>query len=449
MIKSTSLLRKYLFIIFIAVILLPLIVPLSSFLFIKYIEWIEDFKVAYSSVQIEEEWRNKATDLHEKNPEGIERTFQEFQGKYPEGSMFWVDNKGKTNLQIPKKQNIPQEWSASDAVAFMKRSFEGDPFTVVSYIGKEKQGAFMVFQIPRKYVKAPIAQIRKRYEIVFEMVIIGCFTTFIIISIIFFLKIRKRLLKLQKAMELPQDQTLPSKISISKQDEIGLLEESFNRMVEALQQSRLKEEEEEQFRRKLIADLSHDLRTPLTTMRAQIDSLKEEVISVKGQKTIVRMDEKINYLAELIENLLSYSLITAKKYPYHPERRDMTRLMRKVVASWYDILDEKGFEVDIVIPEKQLFWNIDENWFQRIIDNVIQNVVRHADDGKFIGVYVNHGEKTITVVDHGPGFQNTHSQNKGAGIGLSIIAVMAKEMGIDWSIESDDTGAKCIFKKLP
>ncbi|PEO42304.1 sensor histidine kinase, partial [Bacillus pseudomycoides] len=209
------------------------------------------------------------------------------------------------------------------------------------------------------------------------------------------------------------------------------------------------EEEEEQFRRKLIADLSHDLRTPLTTMRAQIDSLKEEVISVKGQKTIVRMDEKINYLAELIENLLSYSLITAKKYPYHPERRDMTRLMRKVVASWYDILDEKGFEVDIVIPEKQLFWNIDENWFQRIIDNVIQNVVRHADDGKFIGVYVNHGEKTITVVDHGPGFQNTHSQNKGAGIGLSIIAVMAKEMGIDWSIESDDTGAKCIFKKLP
>ncbi|AIK39795.1 histidine kinase-, DNA gyrase B-, and HSP90-like ATPase family protein [Bacillus pseudomycoides] len=102
-----------------------------------------------------------------------------------------------------------------------------------------------------------------------------------------------------------------------------------------------------------------------------------------------------------------------------------------------------------MIPEKQLFWNIDENWFQRIIDNVIQNVVRHADDGKFIGVYVNHGEKTITVVDHGPGFQNIHSQNKGAGIGLSIIAVMAKEMGIDWSIESDDTGAKCIFKKLP
>lgn len=448
MMKSTSLLRKYLFIIFIAIILLPLIVPLSSFLFMKSIEWIEDFKVAYSSVQIEEEWRNRATDLRENNPKGIERIFQAFQEKYPEGSMFWVDNKGETNLQIPEKQNIPQEWSASDAVAFMKRSFEGDPFTVVSYIGKEKQGAFMVFQIPRKYVKAPIVQIRERYEIIFEVAIIGCFTTFIIISIIFFLKIRKRLLNLQKAMELPQDQTLPSKVSISKQDEIGLLEESFNRMVEALQQSRLKEAEEEQFRRKLIADLSHDLRTPLTTMRAQIDSLKEEVVSVKGYQTMLLIDEKINYVAELIENLLSYSLISAKKYPYHPERTDMTRLMRKLVASWYDILDEKGFEVDIVIPEKQLFWNIDENWFQRMIDNVIQNVVRHADGGKFIGIYIDHEEKTITVVDHGPGFQHVHSPNKGAGIGLSIIAVMAKEMEIEWNIDSDDTGARFTFKKL-
>lgn len=144
---------------------------------------------------------------------------------------------------------------------------------------------------------------------------------------------------------------------------------------------------------------------------------------------------------------LSYSLITEKD-PYYPERTDMTRLMRKLVTSWYDILDEQGFEVDIIIQEKQLFWNVDENWFQRIIDNVIQNVVRHASDGDFIGVYMNHEEGTIAIVDHRPGFQNTHSPNKGVGIGLSIIAVMAKEMDIEWRIESDDTGATFIFKKL-
>ncbi|KFM98615.1 sensor histidine kinase [Bacillus clarus] len=446
MIKSTSLLRRYLFIIFAAIALLPLVVPLSSLLFVKYIELMGDYKATYSSVEIEEEWRNKAEKLQGKNPERIERTFQMFLEKYPESSMFWVDGLGKTNFQIPEKQNIPREWHVSDAVAFMKKSFEGDPYTVVSYIGKED--AFMVFQIPRKYLNAPIVQIREKYAVVFELVIIGCFAIFIVCSIIFFLKIRKRLLKLQKAMEFSQDQTLPSQIVISKQDEIGLLEESFNQMISVLQQSRFKEQEEEQFRRKLIADLSHDLRTPLTTMRAQIDSLKEEIISEKGYQTMGIIDEKINYVAELIENLLSYSLITAKKYPFNPEQTDMTRLMRTFIASWYDILDEKGFEVDIVIPEKPLFWNVDVNWFQRIIDNVIQNVIRHAEDGKFIGIYINHEEDTITVVDHGPGFQNVHSPNKGMGIGLSIIAVMAKEMEIEWCIESNDAGAKHIFKKI-
>ncbi|MDM5154389.1 HAMP domain-containing sensor histidine kinase [Bacillus sp. DX1.1] len=446
--KSTSLLRRYLLIIFVALILLPLIVPLSSFFLTNSLERIEDLDPYYGTEQIEEKWANQAKALHEENPEEIEKALQLFREQYPEGSMFWIDGQGQTRFQIPEKQNIPQHWSASDTVAFMKKSFEGDPFTVVSYMGKKKQGAFMVFQIPRKYLKAPIVQIRERYEVVFELVIITFFAIFIVCSIIFFLKIRKRLLKLQKAMEFPKDQSIPLAVQISKKDEVGLLEESFNKMVEALHKSRMKGEEEEQFRRKLIADLSHDLRTPLTAMRAQIDSLKEEVISAKGNETIELIDEKINYLAELIENLLSYSLITAKKYPYHPEPTDMTRLTRKLVASWYDMLDEQGFEVDIVIPEKPLFWNIDANWFQRIIDNVIQNVIRHAKDGRFIGIYINHEEETIIVVDHGPGFQNAPSVNKGAGIGLSIIAVMAKEMEIEWRIDSDDTGAKILFKKL-
>lgn len=448
MMKKTSLLRKYLLIIFIAMILLPLIVPLTSMLFMNYVEWIRGLGVYYSSGKIEEEWQSKARILHEENPAEIQQVFQSFHEKYPESSLFWVNSRGETSFQIPEQQHIPKQWSASDSVGFMKKSFDGDPYTIVSYIGENERGAFMVFQIPRKYFKPPMHQVREKFEVVFEAVIISFFAIFIVSSIVFFLKIRKRLLKLQKAMELPQDHSLPSPVQISKQDEIGLLEESFNRMVGALQQSRMKEKEEEQFRRKLIADLSHDLRTPLTTMRAQMDSLKEEVISEKGYKTITLMDEKINYLAELIENLLSYSLITAKKYPYHQERTDMTRLMRKLVASWYDILDEQGFEVDIMIPEQQLFWNIDENWFQRIIDNVIQNVVRHASDGNFIGVYMNHEEGTIAVVDHGSGFQNAHSSNKGAGIGLSIIAVMAKEMDIEWRIESDDTGATFLFKKL-
>ncbi|MDH2887069.1 MULTISPECIES: hypothetical protein [Bacillus cereus group] len=104
----------------------------------------------------------------------------------------------------------------------------------------------------------------------------------------------------------------------------------------------------------------------------------------------------------------------------------MTRLIRKIVATWYDSLDEEGFEVGIQIPEKQLFWDIDENWFQRMIDNVIQNVVRHAS----IGIYIDYEGEIITTVDRGSGFQNTPSKNKGACLVLPLWRKRCESSGV-------------------
>ncbi|MDH2861391.1 MULTISPECIES: hypothetical protein [Bacillus cereus group] len=146
MIKRTAILRKYLLIIFIAIILLPLVLPVSSFLFLKTIEWTAgEFSTSYSSERIEKQWRKESETLDENNPKEIVKAFERFKEKYPEGTMFWGDRHGKTNFQIPDNQNIPKVWSASDAIEFMKKSFAGEPFTIVSYIGKGKKEAFMVF----------------------------------------------------------------------------------------------------------------------------------------------------------------------------------------------------------------------------------------------------------------------------------------------------------------
>ncbi|MGG3528247.1 ATP-binding protein [Bacillus pseudomycoides] len=85
---------------------------------------------------------------------------------------------------------------------------------------------------------------------------------------------------------------------------------------------------------------------------------------------------------------------------------------------------------------------MDVNWFQRIMDNIIQNVIRHAADGKFIGIHINikNNKEVISIVDHGPGIQNGDPSNKGAEIGLSTISLMAKEMHLSWNITSDQYG---------
>ncbi|MFS8630320.1 MAG: hypothetical protein LOD92_04015, partial [Bacillales bacterium] len=87
---------------------------------------------------------------------------------------------------------------------------------------------------------------------------------------------------------------------------------------------------------------------------------------------------------------------------------------------------EKDFEIDIDIQTEAISWEIDPQWMERIIENLLQNVIRHASDGKYIGFFLKDGQ--LLIKDHGTGFQEK-SEHQGAGIGLTIVNVMINEMG--------------------
>lgn len=433
--KSTSLLKKYIFIILTAMILIPITFPLTGFIITQLWTNVIETEVDYDYQEIEEAWNDKASSLTEERPEEIQEMFLSMQKLYPEASMFWVDSQGKSHSPLSKNEDIPSQWTANYSVDFIKNSSQQGLYTVVNHIGEGNKEAFIVTQIPEKYVEHSIQQQRITFIITTFVILI----TFIIFSWFFFRGISKRLARLQKAMQLSEEQPIPKAITISKIDEIGLLEQNFNNMIQVLEESRIKERKEEELRRELITNLSHDLRTPLMILRTQINSLENEVVSNKGKETIILVDDKIHYISELIDNLLSYSLLTSEKYPFNPVNTNITSLLRKIIASWYNTLEGEGFFIDIEIPEKQIFWYVDPNWFQRIVDNVIQNVVRHAREGKFIGIYiyVKNNKELISIVDHGPGFRNNNISSQGVGIGLSIISLMSKKMSINWSIDSN------------
>ncbi len=269
---------------------------------------------------------------------------------------------------------------------------------------------------------------------------------FIILSWIFFYRIRKRLLRLRNAMTNPADSGIPLQIPIEKGDEIGQLADSFNHMVHQLEESRNREQEEEALRRQLIANLSHDLRTPLTTIRGHAYLLKKEQLSVKGQESLTLIDNKINHLGQLIEDLLSYTLLTSRKYPYRPVTTDMVRLVRTSFAAWYPIFENMGFHMDLDVPEATFKWEVDPRWMERTLDNFYQNISRHAQEGKYIGIKVDAERERIVIEDHGPGMDGK-SAGKGAGIGLSIAALMLKEMKLHWEFETNEKGTKIMIDK--
>ncbi|UOQ95028.1 HAMP domain-containing histidine kinase [Halobacillus shinanisalinarum] len=249
---------------------------------------------------------------------------------------------------------------------------------------------------------------------------------------------------MQEAMERKGEAGIPLPVKRSNGDEIGQLEESFNHMIHELEESRQREQQEEKIRRELIANLSHDLRTPLTTIRAALNGVSPEVTSEQGQDKLLSVNNKIDYVSDLIDNLLSFTLLTGKKYPYHPEDIEMNRFIRETAAHWYPALEEHGIEVDVQTLDKPIYWNVDPKWMERVFDNLLQNLVRYASDGGYAGLAVTHDK--ITVEDHGPGMKKT-ADRQGTGIGLSIVELMTREMNVRLAIETDEQGTKVSMTK--
>ncbi|MEC0245306.1 HAMP domain-containing sensor histidine kinase [Paenibacillus chitinolyticus] len=438
-----SLLVKYLSIVVFAMLIWPIIFPMAAVLY--YLP--HSFKSQEENRQtnpyargndIEKFWHGEAKKLQGAGDEGIDKRIRELKEKYPKADLFWVDGSGKTRLTLPERADLPAVWEAADTIAFLKKSYNGDPFTTVAFVGEDAAQGFMVMQIPRALMKEERPIYSDRYVI---GIVLLAFALFLFASWLFFYRIRRRLVHLEEAMALPEGRDIPHPVPVSKKDEIGQLELAFNRMIEELTTSRQRERKEEGLRKQLIANLSHDLRTPLTIIRSHAYSLQKEPISASGKSSLALIETKSDDLNRLIDNLLSYTLLSAGKYPLQRTEIDVARLARTSAAAWYPVFEEEGMAMDVGVPEHPVYWKADPQWMSRILDNLFQNVLRHAKSGGYIGLRTEErdGRTALVIEDKGPGMK-APSEEKGAGIGLTIVALMVKEMHLGWDVVSSPEG---------
>lgn len=444
-----SLLAKYMFIILVALFLVQAGYLIIALFIYGVAENVGNHYISegMDTSTIEEKWHEEAEELDGISEELIHGHFTKWQQDLPEATMFWVDGSNQLRVLVGDNENIPKEWSATNTAAFIKERYGGDPFTVISILNEED--GFLVFEIPREVFELPAQKIYDRYGDILLVGVVLIVTLFIAISFLFFHRIRKRLLNLQEAMEIRDVDGLPLAIPVKKNDEIGQLEETFNRMVSELRESRMREQEEEQLRKELIANLSHDLRTPLTKIRAQSYSIAKGDIPEESRQSVQQMERSIQDMDRLIENLMSYTLLTASKYQMKQEKVDLVRFVRKHIATWYPVFEKDGFKINVCLnPLRNKYWEVDPMWTARIIDNLLQNVLRHAKSGKYVEVRTEATDEydALLIIDKGRGIESKSDQS-GAGIGLSIVDMMVKGMELDWKITSNSQGTVVTIMK--
>ncbi|MCM3356537.1 HAMP domain-containing sensor histidine kinase [Psychrobacillus sp. MER TA 171] len=446
-----SLLAKYMLLILLAMFIVQaayLIIALFVF-GVSYNSGETQNKGAVEESAVEDKWHQEANAMQNATTESVQQVFDRWKEQYPRASMFWVDGQGKLASQKDVQEQLPTEWSPAYTAKFIKQRYGGNPFTVIAFVGQDETNGFVVLELPRSEFDPPLANMYDRYGLIFITGVMAIIFLFLFMSFLFFRSIRKRLLHLQEAMEIRDVDGLPIGIPVKKKDEIGQLEKTFNQMVGELRESKQREQKEEQLRRELIANLSHDLRTPLTKIRAQAYSIAKEDLSDEGKKAIQSLESSVVNVDRLIENLMSYTLLMASKYKFESKEMDVVRYVKECLALWYPVFEKEGFEVDVhLVPFERNNWRIDPIWLGSILDNLLQNVLRHAKNGAYVCVKTETTDQydAIVISDRGKGMKN-ESDEAGAGIGLSIVDMMVKGMKLDWDMESSENGTTIKLKK--
>lgn len=269
------------------------------------------------------------------------------------------------------------------------------------------------------------------------------------ISFLFFLRINHRIKKLTSAMNDVDAEKSGITVKDRAKDEIGQLTRHFNSMSERISKQVAQIQEYERDKKTLIANLSHDLRTPMTNIQGYAETLQEELDdNAKEYKTYVDIILRhAHYMDKLLQKLLEISNLDSRKGRLALTESDVTEHVRKIIADFVPILESKAIAFDIHIPEQPIYALTDAYMFERAIRNVIENALQYGSSGHYLGLSMEHSEDKvmIRITDNGPGIPkdqipfvferfyrgSTARSGSGMGIGLYIVKeIMEAHNGI-------------------
>ena len=186
-----------------------------------------------------------------------------------------------------------------------------------------------------------------------------------------------------------------------------------------------------------VTNISHDLRTPLTAICGYMDLLEREEKSENVERYLSQIENRVEALKNLTEELFRYSVITSSQN-LKPELLDLVRALEDSLLSFYGVMQEKGIQPEINLPEEPVCRALDPAALNRIFSNIISNAMKYSD-GDFSVTMEDDGRITFanTAKELDPvavgklfdRFYTVEANRNSTGLGLSIAKLLTERMG--------------------
>jgi len=401
------------------------------------------------------------------NTSSLDFEFQVMQ-KYMGTTVIFMDNNGKI---IFASEGVDQTWvgkSITDEavsvvlggkVATVKGKAGGmfnEPFLTVGYPIKIQDmiagGVFMCK--PMDVLHSSM------FDVIFLM--FGYMIPIIImgIALIYYSakKISNPLIKMNEAAKRIADGRVSERIEVESDDEVGQLAESFNHMAESL-------EETEKRRREFIANISHDLRSPLTSIQGFIEAISDGTIpEEKHQHYLKIVLEETGRLSKLANDLVDLSKVQSGKLIVEKCVFDINELIRETVNAMEPRFKKKNLRFVAIFDDEVTLVNADPDMIKRVIQNLVDNAIKFSyDNGEIYGEVRKKNKKVYVFIrDCGNGISEDEMKHvferffkadasrgidkTGVGLGLSIVKEFINAHGENINVNSkENVGTEFVF----
>ncbi|PER31860.1 sensor histidine kinase [Bacillus cereus] len=255
--------------------------------------------------------------------------------------------------------------------------------------------SIIAFQIVVGNIYSHVTALEEKYSLLYVI----AFLIFTTIYFAFMTKtMMKRLSEINKNLKEISNGNLEIHIPISKNDEIGELAANVNRMAKSLKESIENEKKSQEMKTEMISNISHDLRTPVTSLIGYADLLGNQLHSNREEceQYVSILKRKSYELKNQVDDLLEYCQINYREIELHKSVVNMKAFIEQIMIDFVPQLDDADMSF-CINGDKELHVEMDVTLMVRLFENVISNSIMYGKDGKQILIQISKRDMNVEI----------------------------------------------------
>ncbi|MFB0831379.1 ATP-binding protein [Brevibacillus laterosporus] len=305
------------------------------------------------------------------------------------------------------------------------------------------------------------------------MTYLGMFGFIMLIFIVLYIywtarRIKAPLIIILDALKKMTDGDYSTRIHLKAEHEFVQIRDTFNYMADVLEETRRENEILEKGKQRMLMDISHDLKTPITSIQGYAKALKEGMATdeERKQRYLEYIYQKSIRVNHLIDNLFELLKLDAPDYRLHLRLEEITEFIRDMVVLHYTEMLDKQFHLQLDIPEREIYLYFDRIQLTRVLSNLLVNAIKYNPVGTTMRISLSEEKYyvVIKIADNGIGISEDIKENifepfvradssraseGGTGLGLSIAKRVVTKHGGTIKLTSTDTEATVFIIRLP